>query len=100
MRCRRRENQRKLQLLQGGPQSKGNDTDDDGSLSHGLCFYFEGKFHPLLKKREEKWPRFQVGVLFKHSCKKKESRDSVDGGGYGNGTSIVLGEGKKLVVRK
>jgi hypothetical protein len=31
----------------------------------------------------------------KHSCEKKEPRDSVDGVGYGNGTSMVLGEGKK-----
>jgi hypothetical protein len=40
-------------------------------------------------------PRAQVGVLFKRSCKKKESRDSVNGRGYGDGTSMVLGEGKK-----
>jgi hypothetical protein len=31
----------------------------------------------------------------KHLCEKKEPRDSVDGIGYGNGTSMVLGEGKK-----
>jgi hypothetical protein len=31
----------------------------------------------------------------KHSCKKKEPRDSVDGVGYSSGTSMVLGEGKK-----
>jgi hypothetical protein len=33
--------------------------------------------------------------------KKEESRDSADGGSYGNGTSMVCGEGSKnLVVRK
>ncbi len=31
----------------------------------------------------------------KRSCKKKEPRDSVNGGGYGDGTSMVLGESKK-----
>ncbi len=38
--------------------------------------------------------------MLKHLCEKKESRDSVDGGGYGDGISTVLGEGKNLVVRK
>jgi hypothetical protein len=47
------------------------------------------------EKRKEKPPRAQVGVLFKHLCEKKEFRDSVDGGGSGDGTSMVLGEGKK-----
>ncbi len=30
-----------------GARGKGDDTNDDSSLSHGLCFYFEGKFHAL-----------------------------------------------------
>ncbi len=31
----------------------------------------------------------------KGSCERKEPRDSGDSGSYGNGTSMVLGEGKK-----
>jgi hypothetical protein len=50
--------------------------------------------------QEEKLPRAQVGVLFERLCEKKESKDSVDGGGCGNGTSMVLGESENLVVRK
>ncbi len=36
----------------------------------------------------------------KCSHKKEESRDSVDSVGYGDGTSMVLGVGENLVVRK
>ncbi len=34
-------------------------------------------------------------MLLKCLCEKKESRDSVDGGGYGDSTSMILGEGEK-----
>jgi hypothetical protein len=44
--------------------------------------------------------RSQVGVLVKGSCKRKEPRDSGNGRSYGKGTSMFLGEGKNLVVRK
>jgi hypothetical protein len=37
-----------------GAQSEGDDTDDDGGLSHGICFYFEGEFHPLPTRSEKK----------------------------------------------
>jgi hypothetical protein len=55
----------------------------------------KANFIPADEKREEKLLRARVGVLFKRSCKKTESRDSVNGRGYGDGTSMVLGEGKK-----
>jgi hypothetical protein len=35
-------------------RGKGNDTNDDGSLCHGLSFNLEGKFHSLLEKSGRK----------------------------------------------
>jgi hypothetical protein len=37
-----------------GALSKGNDTNDDGGLSHGLHFYFESEFHPQLTRSGKK----------------------------------------------
>jgi hypothetical protein len=63
----------------------------------GSVLFWRRISSPANEKQEEKLPRAQVGVLLKRLCKKKGSRDSVDGysNGNGNGTSMVLGEGKK-----
>jgi hypothetical protein len=79
-----------------GARGKGDNTDDKGGLSHGLCLDFENQFHlPQAKIGEKIAKRSQVGVLVKGLCKRKEPRDSGGHGSYGNGTSMVLGEGKK-----
>ena len=46
----------------GGKRDNG---DDDGCLSDGLCFYFEGEFHVLSQRRRgqnNKWARRREGV--------------------------------------
>ncbi len=58
-----------------GARCEGNDTDDDGDLSHGLCFYFESEFHPLPTRSWKKQsPRAQEGVLF-NSLSAMDGRD-------------------------
>ncbi len=51
-----------------GSRGEGNKADDDGGMSYGLSFNFEGKFHPSSNEKGEKECRGLKKKCWKGAC--------------------------------